>query len=328
MQEINLGSYKTYMEIKQKAQEHWKKYPPHSDWRDFCENCTGNYIFQSKNCHECFEVSGAQDSKYLVMIKEGPVRDSYDYNDLGSNALRVYESGVVGEKVTDVRFSHESGFNLLNIDYSKLQTGGSDCFGCVSLKKGKYLILNKQYTKEEYKKLIPKIKQHMMEMLYVDKKGNIYKYGEFFPMEFSPHAYNHTFAHSFSPLDKQEILSQGLNYKSEEKKKYKIEIKAEDLPDNIKEVSNSLINKIINCLYCGRGFKIIQLEIDFLRRMNLPLPRICPFCRINKKTEKWVKKINLFEKNCDECNKLFKTFYTKEEAPIVWCLDCYKKEIF
>jgi hypothetical protein len=36
---------------------------------------------------------------------------------------------------------------------------------------------------KEYEELIPKIKQHMIDMPYVDKKGNEYRFGEFFPIE-------------------------------------------------------------------------------------------------------------------------------------------------
>lgn len=36
-----------------------------------------------------------------------------------------------------------------------------NCFGCVGLKQKQYCIFNKQYTKEEYEKLVPQIITHM-----------------------------------------------------------------------------------------------------------------------------------------------------------------------
>jgi hypothetical protein len=84
-------------------------------------------------------------------------------------------------------------------------------FGCAKLRHKKYCILNKQYSKEEYYEMVEKVKKHMNEMPYVDKKGRVYKYGEFFPAELSPFGYNETLAHDFFPLEKEEaeqLLSQ------------------------------------------------------------------------------------------------------------------------
>src|SRR3989338_587320 len=143
LSKIDLGSYKTYKKNKVEVEKHWKKYPPRPEWQDLSHGCTGSFVYQSKNCKECYEVTGAQDSKYLMLIKEGTVKNSYDYSDWGLNAELVYESGIVGENISNIKFCHESGFNIENIEYSKLQTGGSNCFGCVSLRQKQYYILNK-----------------------------------------------------------------------------------------------------------------------------------------------------------------------------------------
>ncbi len=44
--------------------------------------------------------------------------------------------------------------------YSSVQS--HNCFGCVSAKQNEYCILNKQYTKEQYEELVPKIIEHMI----------------------------------------------------------------------------------------------------------------------------------------------------------------------
>ncbi|MBU0627026.1 hypothetical protein KKG31_00025 [Patescibacteria group bacterium] len=36
-----------------------------------------------------------------------------------------------------------------------------NCFGCISLKRKEFCILNKQYTKEEYERLVEEIKRKM-----------------------------------------------------------------------------------------------------------------------------------------------------------------------
>ena len=49
------------------------------------------------------------------------------------------------------------------------------------------------------------IKKQMTNIPFVDKKGRIYKYGEFFPVEFSPFGYNKTVAQEYFPLTREEI---------------------------------------------------------------------------------------------------------------------------
>ena len=55
----------------------------------------------------------------------------------------------------------------------------------VGLHNKKYHYRNQPYSKEEYENLVTKIIAHMNEVPYIDKKGRIYKYGEFFPTEIS-----------------------------------------------------------------------------------------------------------------------------------------------
>jgi len=55
------------------------------------------------------------------------------------------------------------------------------------------------------------------------------------------------------------------------------------LPDNIKDVPDDIVGKVIECQHqgkcneqCTEAFRIIEPELAFYRRMNLPLPRLCP----------------------------------------------------
>ena len=66
-----------------------------------------------------------------------------------------------------------------------------------SASKKQYCILNRQYTKEEYEALLPKIKKHMTDMPYVDAKGSKYTTENSSPN--SPFAYNETMAQEYFP---------------------------------------------------------------------------------------------------------------------------------
>ena len=328
MKSINLGSCEKYFAWKNKCQDYFKTVSPRPVWDTLSNNVSGSYVFHSKNCHDSFDVIDCEDSRFLMLIKEGNVRDCYDYTDWGNNVSLTYDSVTVGEFASNVKFSQHCSTNIENIEYSKLQLGGSNCFGCVSMKKGNYCILNKQYTKEDYEKLIQKIKKHMDDMPYVDKKGNIYKYGEFFPIEFSPHAYNNSFNDFFFPLNEKEIVSLGLKWNKIEDREYNITLKNNEIEDNLSNVKDSIINEVIKCIACVRGFKIIHQELQFLRKYNLPLPRKCPFCRIGDKINIWILNMKLHNRNCGKCKVEFKTHYSEERAPVIYCKDCYKKEYY
>ena len=324
----DLGSYKSYKDIERRAHEHWKTLPPKPQYDEMAHDCVGiNNVFESKNARDCFEAVHLEDCRWTSMIGQGPVKDCYDISNWGNNLSLCYESAEVGENASALKFCNESGINIKDIEYSKLSTGGSHHFGCISVRKTEYCILNKQYTKEEYAALIPKIKAHMSEMPYYDAVGRKYTYGEFFPIELSPYPYNATFAHSFFPLTKEDVLNQGYKWEDEDKKENTATIAAADLPDHIKDTPDSILNETVGCGECRRGFKIVPMELEFLRTRNFPLPRQCPFCRINEKLNIWVKNMRMLLRTCSKCQAVFETRYAEDETPYILCKSCYQKEI-
>jgi len=322
----DLGSYKTYQEISERANEHWKKFPPRPTYDDFSVECTGSYVFQSKNCAHCFEVSNVQDSKFMLLVADRITKDCYDVSSWGNNMTQCYECCNVGEDVSDVKFCHESGLGLMDAQYCKLSTGAHH-FGCVSVKKGDYVILNKRYAKEEYEALVPRIIAHMNEMPYVDGNGIEYRYGEFFPIDLSPFAYNKTIAAGLFPLTEEEIARKKYHFLSDMDHAHSVTKNAADIPDHIKDVTDDILRETIGCVECGKGFRIIPMELSFLRRMKLPVPRKCPFCRVRAQFTRWTKNLRVVSRTCKECGEKFTTHYTEEDAPFVLCKKCYQKEI-
>ena len=168
----------------------------------------------------------------------------------------------------------------------------------------------------------------MMDTPFTDKYGCVYKYGEFFPMSLSPHFYNDTFAHMFSPLGKEIVEKMGLNWTEFPEYQYKTTLTIKDLPDYIKNVKDSILAEVIECSTCSRGYFINKQELSFLRKHNFPLPRSCPFCRIEDKIKIWVKQLRLIKRECDSCGKEFRTHYTKKEAQKIYCIKCYQQEYY
>lgn len=322
----DFGSNSSYEKAEEESIKFWKTISPKPTWDTLSVNCTGSYVFHSKNCHECYDVTDAEDCKYSMMLFEGKTKNCYDIGSWGLNLENSYECQVVGENCSNIYFGQESGMNLMNVEYVKLSMNGQNHFGSVSVRKGEYIIFNKVYSKEDYKILREKIIKHMDEMPYVDKKGNVYKYGEFFPIELSPFPYNMTFAQLFNPKTKEEIEVIGGYYLEDNKNEYKITKNSSDTEDNIKDVGDDILDEVIGCRKCGRGYRVIEMELRFLRKMKLPIPYDCPFCRINEKLNLWVDNMHLKDRVCDKCGKDFKTHWGKERAPIIYCKECYKSE--
>jgi hypothetical protein len=326
IKKYQLGSNIDYVRAKNDAEIFWKTVPPKPSWDTMSVDYTGSYVFFSKNCKECYDVADAENCKYLLMMYSKTTKDSYDISSWGDFIENCYDSVGIGEHSSNILFSNNSGLNSNYIDYCRFVFGSNNMFGCISARKGEYFILNKKYSKEDYKILREKIIKHMDEMPYIDKAGNIYKYGEFFPIELSPFPYNMTFAQLFNPKTKDEIEKIGGSYLQENKNEYKITKKSEDIPDNIKDISDDILDEVIGCEKCDRGYKIIEMELRFLRKMNLPIPNECPFCRMNEKLNLWVDNMHLKDRVCDNCSKDFKTHWSKERAPLIYCKECYKEE--
>jgi len=64
-----------------------------------------------------------------------------------------------------------------------------------------------------------------------------------------------------------------------------------------------------------------------MKKMDLPLPRVCFDVRHKKRLEKRPLPI-LQKRNCSKCNIEVETIYTKIFAPILYCEKCYKQEVF
>ena len=356
IQEFGLGSFSSLEKLKKEAVESWIHFP-----NKFMEgvrntNVSGNYIYNSKNVLNSALVREGENLKYCQYLQIPPNKDCYDHSIWGDNNFFTYECAVCGLGTNNIKFCAESFISLRDLEYCHHCQSSSDLFGCMGLRKKQYCILNKQYSKEEYKKLVPKIIEHMNKMSYEDKKGRVYKYGEFFPAELSPFAYNETIAQEYFPLTKESSEKEGYGWKDTEKRDYKITKKPEDLPDQISDVDDSIINEIIGCQHegkcneqCTEAFKIIKLELEFYRKMNLPLPRLCPNCRhyqrINQRNtlKLWNQKCqcageksdNEIYKNTiehshhgkDHCPNEFETSYAPDRKEIVYCEKCYQAEV-
>lgn len=259
----------------------------------------------------------------------------YDTYAIGFNIENSYEILVGGDGTYNSAFSTYIP-NCYNVKYSSSLNNCHDCFGCIGLRNKQYCILNKQYTKEQYEELIPKIIKHMNDMPYIDSKGRIYKYGEFFPSELSPFAYNETIAQEYFPLNKEQAMEQGYKWRETEERNYNIDMRTNDIPDSIKDIPNDIASKIIECAHggncnqqCTEAFKIIPEEFEFYKRMDLPIPRLCPNCRHYERLAER-NPLKLWHRKCMKpgCTNEFETSYAPDRPEIIYCEKCYQQEVY
>ena len=146
-----------------------KKNRPHAGMREKQNAgvCTGDYVYRSKNCFFCFDAEqDMEDSKYLSKVGNG-IKESYDIYNAGERIEQSYEDAAIGLDTHHILFSMFT-WSAYNIFYSSDVSASHDLFGCIGLKNKEYCILNRQYTKEEYEVLLPKIIQDMKDMPYTD----------------------------------------------------------------------------------------------------------------------------------------------------------------
>ena len=328
----DFGSHKELSEFRKKFAEFIKKYPRRHGFIHKSVNAVGDVILNSKNVYMGFDIyGGVEDSKYIIH-GWGHARDIYDAYGFGVNLDNSYEIVDTGDNATRNLFSVFT-HSCQNTNYTYACKNSKDLFGCIGLRSKQYCILNKQYSKEEYEELLPKIIEHMNEIPYTDKKGRVYKYGEFFPTELSPFAYNETIAQEYYPENKSEILESGYGWKEPDTKQYAITLQAADLPDHIKDVSDDILNEVIACEHAGKcneqcmgAFKIIPSELHFYRAMNIALPRSCSNCRHYQRLAQRTP-FKLWDRKCAKCGKNIKTSYSPDREEIIYCEQCYNAEV-
>ncbi len=296
-------------------------------------NSTGDWILNSKNIFKSFNIlDSSEDVRYCMRFVKG--KDIFDCT-YGVSGEFLYECTGVGSNSYNQLFSMLC-FGSKDILYSISCRNCSDCFGCVGLKNAQYCILNKQYSKEEYFELLPKIIKHMTDMPYIDKMNRIYKYGEFFPFEFSPFGYNETIAIDIFPINKEKSITMGYNWKERGDRNYSGLVSSRDLPDSISDIQDLILSQVISCLnngkqefQCTNAFKIVSDELRFYREKKLPLPRYCPNCRHYQRLV-YRNPMKLWHRKCmkDKCQNEFETSYAPDRPEIVYCEKCYQQEVY
>ena len=274
-------------------------------------NCSGNFLSYSKDSKSCFDGSHLENCSYSTNITESKNVHDTDNDD---HSEMVYET-IWSEKNYFCLFNDICWFNS-HLLYSSLCFNSKNSFGCIWLRNNQYCILNKQYTKEEYNKLLPKIIEHM--------KAS-HEWGEFFPMSLSPFAYNESVAHDFYPMNEENIEKIWWKWKTKtfDAQYHGAIIK---VPNSITDTSDDILKQVLTCSTCEKNYRIVWLELRLYRKLWVPVPKNCFNCRHDKRILKKRKRV-LHNRECDKCSKDISSVYPKESWSVVYCDNCYQTEI-
>ncbi|MBP9718360.1 hypothetical protein KBD59_03620 [Candidatus Gracilibacteria bacterium] len=121
------------------------------------EQCTGDNIYNSKNCDQCFDLHDSQDSIHLNDCWR--TNDSVDLSFSDGSEL-CYECFSIGLGCYNDNFCNYIRGSS-DCEYSELLFSCKNCFGCVSLQSKEYYILNEPYSKDDYFKKVAEIKAQM-----------------------------------------------------------------------------------------------------------------------------------------------------------------------
>jgi hypothetical protein len=164
------------------------------------------------------------------------------------------------------------------------------------------------------------------------------EWGQFFPPRFSPFGYNETVAPQYFPLTKDEAAEKEFNWSDYERPlpQVKKTISAKALHDDIKDVTDDILDNAIKCEVTGKPFRIIKAELEFYRKHNLPLPRKNPDQRhfdrmaLRPSRKLWHRSCMCTESAHDhkgKCKIEFETTFSPEQPEIVYCEKCYLKAV-
>jgi hypothetical protein len=276
------------------------------------ENCSGDYIENSRNCLDCYDVNESEDCRHVYVGVN--VKDNYHcsnmylkpelcYDTLGT--IEVYNAAYC------IFIFHSK--NLLYCDYC---FSCEDCFGCSGLTRKKHCIFNKQYTKEQYDALVPKIIEHM-------KRSG--EWGLFLPGKFSLFGYNETVAQEYYPLSKEAALKKGFHWRETDTRNFKPQ--TVPFPSTIAETTDAITRELLCCEQCGKNYRIVPQELQFYRQNQIAPPRQCPDCRYDQRMTLRNPR-TLWDRACAKCTKPIRTSYAPERPEIVYCEKCYLATVY
>ena len=293
-----------------------KSLPLNATRNSASENVFGVNIKNSRNLYDVIDANNSLNIRHAdAAIKH---KDSMDFLFSGGASSMLYMTTNIGSQSSNVKFSISSKF-CTDSEFIFNSKNLNNCFMCFGLQNKSYCILNRQYDKEEYFKTIDDIKYEML------KRG---EYSDGVGMEFSAQAYNFSLGQVSYPLTDNEIIKLGgfVAIEPQTNVNNMDVIKYMDIPKTIEEIADTILSKAILCEVSGRPFRIIASELEFYRRMKLPIPCIHPLLRIERRLS-FIKDGKKYKSVCVKCKKNMESVFDPKDNYIMYCDKCFQLEV-
>ena len=314
--DLNLGSHAQVKMLREKFKEIQLKHPFECVRSEMAENCVGNNLYRAKDCFWCFDSSDLEGCKYCAQLQMDSkfCQDIYQF---GIGIELCYNCTMIGYQIYNCAFCYDLLDGCNNLFYCISSFASKNSIACFGLRHHEYCILNKQYTKEEYEELAPKVIEKMM------ADG---EWGEGLPLQMSQSAYNESSADLWYPLSKEEIEAKGLRFQNQDEQEQYMGPQVE-VPDDIKDVDDSICEKILLCEESGKPYKVVPQELKYYKRHGIPVPRRA-FNQRHKDRFNMRNPRNFWPRNCDKCNVEIQSPYSPNQPEIVYCKDCYRSAVY
>lgn len=233
------------------------------------EHSTGLYL---ENCNDCTnsyflkECEGIENSYGLQAC-----RDCFSCYMVASGSQLLYRTTAGGRNSYNCQFCCQCD-NIVDCQYSGILYSCEKMFGCFGFpRRASYCILNRQYSKEAYEEMLPRIIAHMK---------STGEYGKFFPMAISDFPYVDTVAQEYFSLTQQQIQDRCIvagrpetAFHFSDTKVFTAIDNGSIVADNINDVSDSILGELLRDELTGRAYKLQKKELAFYRKMGVPVPR-------------------------------------------------------
>ena len=314
LEKNKFDSYQNIKKLKSELEDILKNQAVHRENFNLkTTSSTGNYL---TNCDKCVNVFSYEDSQNCRNQLRG--LGNKDCIDGMGIFGRVELSGNNSCVLDSYNVKHSSWSLGRYSEYLDICDDVEYCFGCIGLKKKKYCILNKQYSKGDYDRLKEKIISDM------EKRG---EYGKFLPYSMGICGYNLSTAVVYFPeVQKEDILNKG-GYWSEEDLSQSDGIPSFELPDSILDTKSDISSQALICPKTKYKFNISATEYDFHKRKQFALPRFHSDLRTLEKTRKTTV-LKAFPYKCFYCGNDITAYYPPEwNYRKISCEECYKQNI-
>lgn len=278
------------------------------------ENAIGDHLINCKNSFFSFDAIECEDFYYSISGDHS--KDILHCYSAGWPACELVYQSAVTRGSQNIAYCYYTFFSN-NLRYCDSSMNVKNSFGCIGLRKKENCILNKAYSRHEHDKLKKRLISHMRET------G---EWGEQLPPLLSTFSYNQTAAQDYFPLSKSEALEKGFSWYDNEEDLQTVQGANSSLPDKLEEIADGVLHKTLYCEKSGKAFRVVKQELDFYRKMNLPLPRFSPEQRHNSRLARR-NPYQLFKTKCAKTGKEIYTSFPEGKVKQVYSEEAYRDEL-